>query len=90
MLVQPCSYKILFQANDVLNVLKIYHTFINGTSDDYVKQMQMEYPDVRINIPPLMKMMYWLLWIKEMNRALVITVLCIDNDVDLNSMMIIN
>merc|ERR1739844_445897 len=41
------------QAYEVLPVLKIYHPFINGPNGDYVKQMQMEYPDVRINIPPL-------------------------------------
>jgi len=41
------------QAYEVLNVLKIYHPFINGPNGDYVKQMLMEYPDVRINIPPL-------------------------------------
>ena len=37
----------------MIQVLKIYHPFINGPNGDYVKQMQMEYPDVRINIPPL-------------------------------------
>ena len=34
-------------------MLKIYHPFINGPNGDFVKQMQMDYPDVRINIPPL-------------------------------------
>lgn len=34
-------------------MLKIYHPFINGPNGDYVKQMLMDYPDVRINIPPL-------------------------------------
>ena len=37
----------------MIQVLKIYHPFINGPNGDHVKQMQMEYPDVRINIPPL-------------------------------------
>merc|ERR1712061_842287 len=41
------------QAYEVLPVLKIYHPFINGPNGDYVKQMLMDYPDVRINIPPL-------------------------------------
>merc|ERR1712029_1300567 len=41
------------QAYEVLNVLKIYHPFINGPNGEYVKQMLVDYPDVRINIPPL-------------------------------------
>merc|ERR1712228_616818 len=41
------------QAYEVLPVLKIYHPFINGPNGEYVKQMLMDYPDVRINIPPL-------------------------------------
>jgi len=41
------------QAYEVLPVLKIYHPFINGPSGEYVKQMLSEYPDVRVNIPPL-------------------------------------
>merc|ERR1739844_703734 len=45
------------QAYEVLPVLKIYHPFINGPNGDYVKQMLMDYPDVRINIPPLSVMM---------------------------------
>merc|ERR1711972_567795 len=40
-------------AYEVLNVLKIYHPFINGPNGEYVKQMLVDYPDVRINIPPL-------------------------------------
>merc|ERR1711881_337080 len=67
------------QAYEVLNVLKIYHPFINGPNGDYVKQMLMEYPDVRINIPPLSvmkdelsvageKMVSWLLW-KKLRRS---------------------
>ena len=43
----------LFKAYEVLNVLKIYHPFINGPNGEYVKQMLVDYPDVRINIPPL-------------------------------------
>ena len=34
-------------------MLKIYHPFINGPNGDFVKAMLMDYPDVRINIPPL-------------------------------------
>ena len=41
------------QAYEVLSILKIYHPFINGPNGEYVKQMLMDYPDVRINIPPL-------------------------------------
>lgn len=83
-------------------MLKIYHPFINGPNGDYVKQMLMEYPDVRINIPPLSVMkdeisvagekngvLAVVEKIKEINKVLVITVLCIDNDVCLNSMMTI-
>ena len=33
--------------------MKIYHPFINGPNGEYVKQMLADYPDVRINIPPL-------------------------------------
>ena len=33
--------------------MKIYHPFINGPNGEYVKQMLVDYPDVRINIPPL-------------------------------------
>jgi len=41
------------QAYEVLPVLKIYHPFINGPNGDYVKQLMAEYPNVKINIPPL-------------------------------------
>jgi len=37
----------------VLNVLKIYHPFINGPNGDFVRKLQAEYPNVKINIPPL-------------------------------------
>jgi len=41
------------QAYEVLPVLKIYHPFINGPNGDFVKQLMAEYPNVKINIPPL-------------------------------------
>jgi len=41
------------QAYEVLPVLKIYHPFINGPNGDYVKKLTAEYPNVKINIPPL-------------------------------------
>jgi len=41
------------QAYEVLPVLKIYHPFINGPNGDYVKKMMADFPNVKINIPPL-------------------------------------
>ena len=41
------------QAYEVLPILKIYHPFINGPNGDYVKKLQADYPNVRVNIPPL-------------------------------------
>ena len=73
-------------------MLKIYHPFINGPNGDYVKQMLTEYPDVRINIPPLSVMKDELSVagekngvlavvekIKEINKVLVIESLYIYN-----------
>ena len=67
-------------------MLKIYHPFINGPNGDYVKQMLVEYPGVRINIPPLSVMkdeisvagekngvLAVVEKIKEINKVLVIT-----------------
>jgi len=41
------------QAYEVLPILKIYHPFINGPNGDYVKKLMADYPNVKINVPPL-------------------------------------
>ena len=41
------------QAYEVLNVPKIYHPFITGPNNKNIDELKAEYPNVRVNIPPL-------------------------------------
>ena len=41
------------QSYEVLAIPKIYHPFISGPNNDNIKALTNEFPNVRINIPPL-------------------------------------
>ena len=41
------------QSYEVLKIPKIYHPFINGPNNETTKRLLTNYPNVRINIPPL-------------------------------------
>ena len=43
----------LITGYEVLAIPKIYHPFISGPNSDNIKALIAEFPNVRINIPPL-------------------------------------